>query len=340
MTPLEANRMRWRGAPGHYEVWYATLSHLASRTGFWIRYTLEAPLSGPPYAQLWFARFDGDRPEATFGINQKLPISAFAHQAAPFDLRLGSARFTASETSAVLSGALEGDGHRAEWQLSFRPATEVHRHLPSIAYHAGWAETVVLSPSARALAHGQVTVDGKRYAFDGEPLGQTHLWGRKHAYAWAWSHCTAFVEDPGATLETLTVRIKRGPLVLPPLTMLSLQLGSGEQIVVREPWQLPRARSSYGTGRYALEGSSGDRRVEIELSCRPEDMLMAEYADPDGEAAWCHNTECADARVRLFRRARRGWEETQVLESHRGAHYEWAARAGDPLVKKRHVLVA
>ena len=58
MDSAEANRMRWAFQRGHYEVWYATLSHLASRTGFWIRYTLEAPEEGhgEPYAQLWFAR--------------------------------------------------------------------------------------------------------------------------------------------------------------------------------------------------------------------------------------------------------------------------------------------
>ena len=74
MDTAEANRMRWAFQRGHYEVWYATLSHLASRTGFWIRYTLEAPEAdhGEPYAQLWFARFDGNDAARTFGINKKL----------------------------------------------------------------------------------------------------------------------------------------------------------------------------------------------------------------------------------------------------------------------------
>ncbi len=46
MDVAEANRMRWEFQRGHYEVWYATLTHLPSRTGFWIRYTLAAPTEG------------------------------------------------------------------------------------------------------------------------------------------------------------------------------------------------------------------------------------------------------------------------------------------------------
>src|ERR1700742_4290606 len=98
METAEANRMRWQFQRGHYEVWYATASHLQSRTGFWIRYTLEAPAEGhgEPYAQLWFARFDRERSDRTFGCNEKLSIGELRHEAAPFAVRIGEAELTAA----------------------------------------------------------------------------------------------------------------------------------------------------------------------------------------------------------------------------------------------------
>jgi hypothetical protein len=338
----EANRMRWQFQRGHYEVWYATLSHLESRTGFWIRYTLEAPDEdhGEPYAQLWFARFDHDAPDKTFGFNKKFPVAELRQEAAPFRLSIGEAELT----SESARGQLGGEGHEARWELSWNPAERVHQHLPAAVYKASFADTVVHSPNLNVAVRGTITVDGQRYALDGDPLGQTHLWGRKHAYSWAWSHCNAFDGDRGAALETLSVRLRRGPIVLPKLTLISLYLDGDDasELHFRDFWKLPLARSDYGTGRYHLHAADAQWRVEAELTCRPDDMIMTEYVDPDGEPAYCHNTCCADARVTVWRRSPfvGRFRQHRTLTSRAGAHFEWAARAGDPTVRKRHVQIA
>ena len=342
MDVAEANRMRWQFQRGHYEVWYATMTHAASRTGFWIRYTLEAPEEGhgEAYAQLWFARYDHERPERTFGINRRFPIAELRQEAAPFKIGIGESELT----SAGARGRLDGGGHEASWELRWAPSERVHTHLPAAVYKTSLADTLVLSPNLNVAARGLITVDGERYELDGDPLGQTHLWGRKHAYSWAWSHCNAFDGDRGAALETLSVRLRRGPLVLPKLTLLSLYLDGGDpaELHFRELWQLPLARSDYATGRYHLHAVDAQWKVEAELTCRPEDMLMAEYVDPDGEPAYCHNTECADARVTVWRRSPfvGRFRQHRTLLSRGGAHFEWAARAGDALVRKRHVQIA
>ncbi|HWM84906.1 MAG TPA: hypothetical protein VNO33_03685, partial [Kofleriaceae bacterium] len=90
--PNEAdNRRRWDGRPGHYEVWYLTLNHRPSRTGAWLRYTLEAPLGGEAHAALWFAHFDARVPERTFGIHREFPIADMVAQERPFALSLPGA---------------------------------------------------------------------------------------------------------------------------------------------------------------------------------------------------------------------------------------------------------
>ena len=336
----DANRKRQHGAVGHYEVWYVTLSHVATQTGFWLRYTLEIPQAGhgDPYAQLWFARFDSKNPERTFGINHKVPFSTLTASDGPFGLRIGDN--TAS--SSAMRGSLDGGGHRISWDFRWEPSARVHRHLPTWAYRGTWADTQVLSPSVNSAADGEIIVDGERYQLTGTPLGQTHLWGKKHAYSWAWSHCNAFEgEKAGTAIETLSVRLRRGSVVLPTLTMLALYVDGEEPIRFAEPWQLPFTRSTYGTGRYQLRAADAFRKVEATFTCRPEDMLMAEYIDPDGDPAYCHNTECADLSVVVWKRSAvvSRWRLDRTLTARRTAHYEWGARAGDPLVRKRHQAV-
>jgi hypothetical protein len=339
------NSMRWDFQPGHYEVWYATLSHLASRTGFWIRYALVAPLPGhgEPHAQLWFARFDSDDAERTFGIHRRFSIAELESREDPFSLRIGISELRDGLLSGTLSGREEDDGapHHVEWSLTFEPTQTALLHLPTVAYRSKFPDTHVLTPHLRAQVRGHIVADGERYHFEGDPLGQGHVWGRKHAYSWAWSHTTAFSEDPHATLETLSVRIRKGPLVLPKITTLSLIVGDGENIEFREPGELLGCRSEYGTGRYFLSATGFKSRIEAEITGRPDEVLLAEYVDPDGDPAYCHHTEGASARLTLWRRSpfSSRFRFDRVLHADRTAHYEWGARAGDPQVRKRHLSV-
>jgi hypothetical protein len=342
--PSFDNKMAWSGQPGHYEVWYFTLTHRKSGTGFWIRYTMEAPETGvgPPYAQLWFARGDAARPERTFGINRRFPIDMLRAERDPFSVHIGNAHLNRSS----LSGALSGNGHEVSWDLRYLPATRTHLHLPTLAYARGGnlVDTVVLSPNLSVPLRGMITVDGEDYELDGEPGGQTHLWGRKHAYAWGWAHCNAFDEGENhgtAVLEALTVQLRRGPVVLPRLTLLSVYPDGlmGEEIAFKEPWQIPLARSEYRTGHYRLMAMNATVKVEATLTCRPEDMVRTEYLDPDGEPAYCHNTVVSACELKLWRRRSIGarWQAWRELRTRSGAHWEWGGRAGDSQVLQRHV---
>jgi hypothetical protein len=344
MSSEQDNRMVWDGRAGHYEVWYATLSHRASGTGFWIRYTLEAPRlgDGEPYAQLWFARFDPGDPTATFGINHRLPASQLAASAPPFSLSIGDATLRHDG----MRGALAGGGHEVSWDLRWRPSPSTYHHLPELIYRTDRVDTKVVSPNLDVAIDGEIVVDGKRYELAGDPGGQTHLWGRKHAYQWAWSHCNGFDgqapdRERGAVFESISVRLKRGAVLLPRLTLFTLYL-EGEEFAFREFWKLPLARSDFATGNYHLIGMTPESRVEARFTCRAEDMVLAEYVDPDGDPAFCHNTCAADAVVTVKRRSPfvgrfRDW---RTLTSRRMAHFEWGGRAGDVVnVKKVHRAV-
>lgn len=343
------NRLMWRGQAGHYEVWYITLSHRAKKTGFWIRYTMEAPTAshGPPYVQLWFCRGDGTNPSKNFGINQRIPIAAFSSLQSPFQIRMGDAILTHSSAT----GQLRGDGHHVRWDLRWQPAPRTHLFLPRGLYNDPLhiAETLVLSPNLSLALRGQIEVDGEVYELSDDPAGQTHVWGRKHAYAWAWGHCNAFSDaaDPSqaspAVLETLSVRMRRGPVVLP-LTLFTVYPDglSGEAIRFTEWEDLPFSRSDYRTGHYALSGQGARYRVEARFSCQPDDMLRSEYVDPDGTPAYCHFAAAASCHLTIWRRnlPSTAWQLHRELRSEAGAQFEWGGRAGDSLVKRRHVTVS
>ncbi|HUH04637.1 MAG TPA: tocopherol cyclase family protein [Kofleriaceae bacterium] len=334
------NIRRWDGQQrGHYEVWYLTLNHAASGTGYWIRYTLESPRDGvgEPYAQLWFACFDPRHPSRTFAINRKFPIAEMTAGSDPFAVSIAGS----SLRNDGAQGALEGAGHRARWDLRWIPSPSTHRHLPGVMYRrGGLGDTTVLSPNLDVAISGTIEVDGERYELGGDPGGQTHLWGRKHAHEWAWGHCNAFQDHPGSALEALTVRLKRRGRVLPPLTVFCLYL-DGREYRFADYRDVPFTRGMFETGRYQFRAASARIRIEGEYTCNPDDMVVATYHDPDGEAAYCANTEIGDLRVTVFERPHPlgRWRETAHLVAPGTGHFEVGGRQRDPRVRRDHVTV-
>lgn len=333
------NVRRWDGtSPGRYEVWYLTANHTATQTGFWIRYTLEAPTEsngGEAYAQLWFARCDARDPRRTFGINRKFPIASMTVSASPFDVAIAGNTIEHDRAR----GAIAGDGHDARWDLRWEPSAPTHRMLPDLMYtRGGLGPTTALCPSIAAPLSGTIVVDGDAYVLGGEKVGQTHIWGKKHAFEWAWGHCNRFDDHDDAWFEALTVRLRRRGVTLPPMTIPSLHV-DGETHAFNQFHNTPFNRGSYGTGFYRFRAAGVSARIEGEFSCRPEDMITAHYHDPDGEASYCANTTVGDLRVTLFRRSGARWREAARLVAPRRGHFEVAARTRDPAVTKDHVTI-
>ena len=153
------NRRVWDGVKrGHYEVWYLTCSHLASRTGFWIRYTLEAPLPGhgDPYAELWFASFDHGDPGKNVAIHRRFPIAQHTADAEPFAVRIGPPESAATLAHGGARGTLAGDGHKVRWDLRWLPAERTYHQLPALVYKTGFSDTKVLTPNLDVPLRGEL----------------------------------------------------------------------------------------------------------------------------------------------------------------------------------------
>jgi|MudIll2142460700_1097286.scaffolds.fasta_scaffold02459_2 hypothetical protein len=328
------NYRRWApDARGAYEVWYTTWNHPQTDQGFWLRFITENPVDGPPRGELWFARFDPRRPAKTFGVHKRFPDVRSSEN--PFKLAIGGAELGHDHSV----GLLAGDGHSIRWDLRWDPSPTIVRQLPDVMYaRGGLGETTVHSPNPRVRLSGKLVVDGEEIAFERAIAGQTHLWGKKHAYSWTWGRCADFVGAPDALLELLGVRLSRRGVLLPPMTLVVLDL-DGEQYRFNQFRHVVRNRGTWRTGRTTFEAWSPTVRIEGELTCTPDEMVQAPYLDPDGTEVFCCNTEIGDARVTVYKRSGLGWREVRRLEGRRRAHFEIGGRTRDPEVTRAHVLV-
>ncbi len=331
-----ANVRHWDDtARGVYEVWYTTWNHPATDQGFWLRFITEAPVDGPPRAELWFARFDPKHPQKTFGIHKRFPIAQLAASASPFAIRIGDSELGHDHSR----GELAGHGHQVRWDLRWEPAALVLRQLPDVMYaRGGLGETTVQSPNPRVPLSGTLEVDGERLTFDRAIAGQTHLWGKKHAYSWTWGRCAELAGAPDAVLEVLGVRLQRRGVTLPPMTLVALDL-DGERLRFNQFHNVAANRGAWRTGHVELTAWTPTVKVAATLTCEPSQMVNAPYLDPDGTEVFCAHTDIGDARITVWKRSGLRWLEHRRLEGLRRAHFEIAGRTRDAAVTTNHLLV-
>ena len=332
MTGRVGNQMQWTGTPGWYEVWFLTTTHRPSGAGFWIRYTLTAPtpaLGSRPYCQLWFASFEG---EGGVAANSQFPIQALRVTEKPFRISLGDAFLE----DGRLVGSLDAQGHRAAWDLTFQPEEHVVRPLPDWAYSPYVPGTKFLCPNFSVPLYGRISVDGQVFLFKGERGTQCHIFGTKHSTAWAWGHVAGFDDDEETAVDVLSARL--GPVTrpLPSVTLVTLRR-HGRIYAFHNVLSLLGARSSWAGGRLTFTTGSPFLRVFGEFRADPRRMVRATYSDPDGDKAFCHNTETAAATLVIEKRGlASGWDEAARLVAEGCAHVEYASRSPDPTVIREH----
>lgn len=318
------NLPAWTGRPGAYEVWFLTMNDARAATGYWIRSTLLAPVSGPVTGGVWFARFDRSDPSRTFGVHQ---VTRDVSVRDAFDVRVGDA----SMSSGAACGSLAGGGHRVSWDLRFGTGEETFRVLPPPLYRGSIAPTRPYAPNVDTRVGGVIEVDGDSRELEDVRAQQGHLVGTRHAERWAWAHCGDFV-DEDAVVHALTATTRRGPLATPYTTFVGVRW--------REEWlRLSKVsrRPYFGLGTWRLDVRSRRFRLSGRVEAPARAMLRARYEDPDGTQRFCHNTEVASSRLVLFERRARGFEEVAVLESNGTTHAEWAGRAPARAVERAFV---
>lgn len=277
-------RPRWQGERGRLEVWYATCTDQATRTGVWVHHEVVAPVEGDPYGHGWAGVFRaGKRPElARFGPH---PVSPGGH---------GDPYFAGSG-AAGHPQLLRGETGSLGWHLQVSDGT------PPLYTFPAWAWQRRLLPAAQVVAapaatfEGQVRVGGESFDVFG-PGAVARIYGHGNAARWAWLHADL---GGGNVLEVVTAVSRRpGMRRLRPLPFVQLRLDG--QDWPRDPLLAAlRFRAEPALPTWHLAGRVAGRTLEVEVSLPPSECVRVDYRDPDGAAAQCTNTERAWATVRL-----------------------------------------
>ena len=171
------------------------------------------------------------------------------------------------------------------------------------------AKTVLFLPHPDLEVSGTVYLGDRKIEVSGARGGQAHLWGSKHASRWAWVHCNDFTADRGTApvgsfVDGVSVFVPRFGRELGPNTPFVGRV-DGTDLHSTGPLAVTRNPSEFDLGGWRFEARSRDVRVKGDVSARPEDLVGVTYHDPDGELAYCYNTEVADMRLEVFRRVSR-----------------------------------
>ncbi len=281
------NALRWDRRPGHYEVYYVTLTDPAGGLGAWIRYTLEAPLQGEPSCALWFATMDPQ--DGVVARKKTFPIGELTAENEPFCLQIA----TAALTDGTATGAFEDVSWELRWPPG-RPYEPVPGPLRRLA------STVLVLAHGDVPVSGRLQIGGRSVELDGARGGQTHLWGTKHAATWAWARCSDFrTEDGEPVLDTfvdgVSARVKRFGRELGPATLLVGRIG-GEDLRCNA---LLDRHSMFGPDGWRFELGAGGRKLIGEVEAASRLMAGVTYHDPDGEPAYCYNSEAASMRLEV-----------------------------------------
>jgi hypothetical protein len=322
----ELNALQWDGSPGHYEVYYLTLTDPETGVGVWIRYTILAPLPDagqPPTAALWFLTMD----PATGVVGRKATFSIEQLQASddPFSLRIGAAELA----DGRMSGAFED----VSWELRWQPGRgyeHVHPLLRRVA------STILVLPHADVSVDGTVSFAGRRLELRGAKGGQAHLWGSKHASAWAWAHCNDFLTLEGAPagdtfVDGVSVLVPRFGREVGPNTPVVARI-DGADFNSRSVLRVLSNHSNFALTGWRFEATDGSRKLVGEVDAARDQLAGVTYTDPDGELAYCYNSETASMRLHLYEKGRQvgGWAHKLTLTAPGRAHFEYAQRQAVP----------
>jgi hypothetical protein len=321
-----ANELRWHGRPGHYEVYYLTLTDPDTGVGVWIRYTLLAPRGGrEPTCALWFALMDPRKGRRPVQARKKtLPIDELHSRSEPFELRIGDAVLT--------DGAMKGGFDDVVWELSWAPAQRPLLPVAPWLHSARLAHTALVLPQADARIDGWIALGEERLDLDQARGGQAHLWGTKHATNWAWARCNDFSTVSGEPADDLlfdgvSAVVSRFGRPIGPSTPMVGRVGHRE-FQSTAPLRILTNRAQFSPRGWKFEAVDANHKLVGEVRASSDQLVGVTYEDPDGQKAYCYNSETASVRVEVYERSGRtaGWRASETFLSAGRCHFEYGQR--------------
>ncbi|MBW2458758.1 MAG: hypothetical protein JRI68_29940 [Deltaproteobacteria bacterium] len=282
------------GARGHVESYFFKLNDPEGRRALWLKATILARLDGSePVAEAWAIAFE--RGQDAVGAKQVVPYREASFSAERLDVSVGEATYREGR----VEGAVRSGGHDIEYALDFTTDGAALVPFPHPKMYSGpLPSTKLVSPHPDSRYRGHYTVDGTKVEVDGWKGMQGHNWGKRHAELYGWAHCNQWEGEPDLLLEGVTARIKLGPVLAPPLTVVCLW-HRGVRYEFNSPLQLLRARGEISPRRWSFRAASALAQVQGELEAATDELAGLYYENPDGSMTHCLNSKIARGRIRL-----------------------------------------
>jgi hypothetical protein len=149
-------------------------------------------------------------------------------------------------------------------------------------------------------------------------------------------HCNDFCTldgepVPGAFVDGVSVLVPRLGREVGPSTPVVGRM-NGKDFGSTSPLRVFSNASRFALTGWRFEAVDGARKLIGEVDADREQLAGVTYHDPDGELAYCYNSETASMRLHVYERARQvgGWAHRQTLVSHGRTHFEYAQRTPVP----------
>ena len=300
-------RARWNGArfvagspAGGYESWFQRANHPSRPLAFWIRYTIFAPRDRPDRAvgELGAVFFDGER-QRVVAVKEEHPLAQCAFAGRGLSAKIAGAHLN----DKGLEGFASRGSHTLRWALRYASDRPPLLLLPERFYAGGFPKAKALVGAPLARFDGTLEVDGEKLSIDGWIGSQNHNWGSEHTARYAWGQVAGFDDAPDAFLELSTARVRVGPVLTPPMTVLALVV-DGEELRFSGIGRALRARARYAPFQWSFE--TGDRNTTISgvIAAPRWSFVALPYGNPPGGIKTCLNSKLARCDVTLERRGR------------------------------------
>ncbi|MCC6645466.1 MAG: hypothetical protein IT374_07850 [Polyangiaceae bacterium] len=295
----EWNSLRYSPARGggHVESYFFKLNSPDGERALWLRTTLLARPGAAPVAEAWAISFRRDGRHVA--CKEVVPLAAARFDPSDLGAEVASLR----TAPGSISGSVARGPSRVAVALTFEDSTPPLVPFPHASMYTGaLPKSKLVSPYPDARFDGWYEVDGERVDVRGWRGMQGHNWGPCHTHHYAWAHCNQF-DGEDAVFEGLTGRVKMGPLVLPPLTLLCLRY-RGARYSWNRLRDLASASGSIGRRTWSFRAENDLGVLEGTLSS-PDDLVVGLlYENPEGPPTYCLNSKLSTATLSLTPRGR------------------------------------
>lgn len=301
MSAVEGSAARWNAVRcagavtrGHVESYFLKLNDREGRRALWLKATILVREGGTPrLAEAWAIAFD--RLGRHVAAKLTVPLAQASFDPGGLGVEVGGLHLLPGR----VAGEVASGDHRIAFDLRFTMDAPPLVPLPSERmYEGALPSSKLVTPHPDSRFSGTYAVDGDVVEVSEWRGMQGHNWGTRHAELYAWAHCNQWDGDDDLVLEGVTARVKVGPVLAPPLTVICVR-HRGVRYDFNAPLALVRARGTIDPRRWRFSAKSSLATVSGELWADTRDFVGLRYENPDGAITDCLNSKIARGRIRL-----------------------------------------